>query len=680
MGRATFAAAALLLCASGAHGVAQGVSPVQKVIALLDENKMKIAADLAAEEKEMAAYATFCDDELTEKGYAIKTATRSILDLKASIEDGEARTQELEAEVAQLGTEMAAKEKQLAGADAERGAGNSNFKKTEGELLTSVDELERAIVQLKKGESFLQTSGAKHDVQARIRAALAAIGRIVDASSVEGHSQKALAGLLQTAKDDGNDDLSLTQAAASGAGTGDILEKIEEMKEKAEDGLSDARNAEMKAQHSYDMMAQSLNNAIKVSKEKLSAAKSGISTATEEMGKATGELTETEKSKKSDEVYVESLTQECEQTKAAWAERQASAKEEMEVIEKAKGILADRVKVLVQFGGKTSSHSTMKAAHLDEDGDSVREADARSRVVAKLKDLSHRFHSFALMEMVSAAGADPFEKIRGLIEDMIAKLLNEANEEATQKAFCDEEMGKSKSAKEDKSMKFDKLTARIEKATTTKAELEGSVKDLEAEIAALDAGNAEATKLREEERSSYLVASKDFKDAAEAVSEAIAMLKEYYEGALLQTGAHAARAPSFGGAKSDAAHVIISILEMSGEDFEKLYMESEQAEAMAVEDYKKLMQENAVSKTAKQAEIKGAQSEIKSLDVAIKNGEEDADTTSKELDAILSYMDKLKPQCETKEMSYAEKKSRREAEIEGLKEALSILSGEIPGL
>merc|ERR1719450_1075959 len=135
------------------------------------------------------------------------------------------------------------------------------------------------------------------------------------------------------------------------------------------------------------------------------------------------------------------------------------------------------------------------------------------------------------------------------------------------------------------------------------------------------------------------------------------MLKEYYEGALLQTRAHAERAPSFGGAKSEASHVIISILEMSGEDFEKLYMESEQAEAMAVEDYKKLMQENAVSKTAKLAEVKGAESEIKSLNVAIKNGEEDADTTSKELDAIISYMDKLKPQCETKEMSYAEKKS-----------------------
>ena len=41
-----------------------------------------------------------------------------------------------------------------------------------------------------------------------------------------------------------------------------------------------------------------------------------------------------------------------------------------------------------------------------------------------------------------------------------------------------------------------------------------------------------------------------------------------------------------------------------------------------------------------------------------------------------AYLDKLKPQCESKAMSYEEKVARREAEIDGLKEALSILEGQ----
>merc|ERR1719161_2134966 len=175
---------------------------------------------------------------------------------------------------------------------------------------------------------------------------------------------------------------------------------------------------------------------------------------------------------------------------------------------------------------------------------------------------------------------------------MIAKLLNEANEEATQKAFCDEEMSKSKETREEKVATIDKLTARMDKAATTKAELEQSVKELEAEIAALDKGVSEATKIRTEEKATYEKSSADFKQAAEAVNEAIRVLKEYYEGALIQTSSKKGTKtgqPDFGGAKSDAAHSIISILEMSEEDFTKMYMDAETTEAEAVTQYKKLM-------------------------------------------------------------------------------------------
>merc|ERR1719169_265942 len=130
--------------------------------------------------------------------------------------------------------------------------------------------------------------------------------------------------------------------------------------------------------------------------------------------------------------------------------------------------------------------SVTKKGDDDADDDS-KDAVMRKRVVNKLKDLSHEFKSYALMEMVSVASSDPFEKVRGLIEQMIEKLVTEANEEATQKAFCDEETTKSKKAQAEKSMTADKLTSRIDKASTTKAGLEQSVKELEAEIAALDA-------------------------------------------------------------------------------------------------------------------------------------------------------------------------------------------------
>merc|ERR1719230_1686154 len=105
---AVFAVACLFGVASSAN-----VSPVQKVIELLEDNKVKITNDLAAEEKEMSEYAEFCDSESSEKGYAVQTADRKILDLGATIEGCETKIPGLESDVASLGSDVAAKNKQL---------------------------------------------------------------------------------------------------------------------------------------------------------------------------------------------------------------------------------------------------------------------------------------------------------------------------------------------------------------------------------------------------------------------------------------------------------------------------------------------------------------------------------------------------------------------------------------
>jgi len=104
--------------------------------------------------------------------------------------------------------------------------------------------------------------------------------------------------------------------------------------------------------------------------------------------------------------------------------------------------------------------------------------------------------------------------------------------------------------------------------------------------------------------------------------------------------------------------------------------EAEADESSAQEAYDKLTQENAVAKAAKAGDVKGKTNELKQLAVALGNYKENKEATVGELDAVLQYLDKLKPQCETKVMSYAEQKAKREEEISGLKEALTILSGE----
>merc|ERR1719359_1340162 len=193
---------------------------------------------------------------------------------------------------------------------------------------------------------------------------------------------------------------------------------------------------------------------------------------------------------------------------------------------------------------------------------------------------------------------------------------------------------------------------------------------IQEQTAEMDAAQAEATSLRSKENEEFLKASKDYKDSAEAVANAISVLQEYYSsGSFAQVN----EAPELGGAKTDIAETIMSMLEVAESDFTTLLAESEASEKEAQANYDKLTEQNTITKTANTKEVEGKEANIKSEETSLLNYKEDFATTGKELDAVLAYLDKLKPQCETKVMSYAERVAKREAEIEGLKEALEIL-------
>lgn len=667
-----------------------GGSPVQKVIELLDDMKAKIEKDLAAESASMEEFLSFCDGETKEKMFAMKTSDTTIADLSAVVQESKATIAAMEDSVAELGSLISAKEKELAEATAVREGENADFVSAEKELVKSVDSCSRAATALSKGLSFAQIRGKKRSaarIQKELDAVKNALETIMSAAWIDADSHKKLSAFLQqTQSDSSNDDLSLSnyhgqpqaKEVAYESKSGVIVEMIKEMQKKVEGELSALRKKEMEAVHGFKMIEQNLLSEIANSKEKLAADSASSAAAAEAQSKAEGELVNVQKTKAADADYAKTLRTDCETKANEWEAKEKSAKEEMGALVKAKGILADGVKAMfVEI--KSQTHRLRADEVWDED----QMSDVRDQVSGKLSKLGRKLHSFALMQLAEVAKADPFAKVKGMIEEMIAALLKQAEEEATQKAFCDEEMGKSKKSQADKTSKLDKFTARVDKAMSGKAELEEAVKTLEGEIAEIDKATAEATKIRTAENEENVAAMKDFKDSADAVVSALGVLKSFYEGgafiqlssrttSMAKARAHMKAKAKFG---NDAASGIMSILEVAEEDFTTLYAETETAENEAADAYESLMTENKVSKATKQAELKGKISEIKGLTTSLEQSKEDQASTSEELDAVLAYIDKLKPQCETKVMSYEEKVAKRNAEIEGLKEALSILSG-----
>merc|ERR550537_2145973 len=292
----------------------------------------------------------------------------------------------------------------------------------------------------------------------------------------------------------------------------------------------------------------------------------------------------------------------------------------------------------------------------------------KARALRSIEQLGRRLHKTALVALAYRAASDPFVKIRGMVEDMIAKLLQEAADEATQKAFCDKEIGESTASKQDKQGKLEKVNARLDKAESSSATLMEQVTTLSKEVAENDAAMAAATEVRQKEKAAFMIVEKDLSESQEACAAATEVLREYYEGAsLLQVGSKTGT-----DAEGDGSG-ILGVLEVAESDFAKGLSEARTVEQEAQSEYGKLAQDSKMLKMTKEMEIKGKQSEIKSLKTTVTDLSSDKEGLSGELDAVLAYLDKLKPQCETKGPTYAERKAAREQEIEGLKSALEIL-------
>merc|ERR1719265_865466 len=315
-----------------------------------------------------------------------------------------------------------------------------------------------------------------------------------------------------------------------------------------------------------------------------------------------------------------------------------------------------------------------------------RSDEPRLRAADFLEEQGHKLNSVGLAQLAVRFrnAADPFSKVKGMIQDMIDRLIKEEAEEASHKAWCDDEIAESTKSRDQKIEKVDVLTTRIDKATAAVAKLSSDVATLQKEIAEMNKAEKEATEQRHAEHAEFMAATKDYAEALEGLSQAIQVLTDYYgakggEALLLQ-----ARQPEFSGPvfeggyanKAEGASGIIGILEVAQSDYSKMDAEAKADEAESAKEFEKMVNDNAVSRATKEQDVKGKSAEIARLQDAL--GEMQADRTSqqKELDAVLTYIEKLRGACQVQPMSYEERTKRRRAEIEALQEALEILAGE----
>merc|ERR1719424_1806044 len=288
---------------------------------------------------------------------------------------------------------------------------------------------------------------------------------------------------------------------------------------------------------------------------------------------------------------------------------------------------------------------------------------ARKENSVELAQLASRMAS--AVRFASAGNADPFTKVKGLISDMISKLEADAQGDASHKAYCDKETSEATAKKTEKVALVSKLSTSIDSMNAKAAKLKEEVGNLNNQLAQLASSQAEMDKIRGDEKGLYTKNHAEMKQGVAGVPKALSVLRDYY----------AAEGKSHSSADG-AGSGIIGMLEVVESDFSKGLAEMEVVESTAATDYDRVSKQNEIARTMKGQDSKYKAKESAGLDKSVSETSSDLESTQAELDAIMEQLDKLAKMCVAKAEPYAERKARREAEMAGLKEALTILEGE----
>jgi len=308
--------------------------------------------------------------------------------------------------------------------------------------------------------------------------------------------------------------------------SGGIVETMQDLYEKGEAQLEEARQTETKNLRAFEMMAQGLKDEIKYANQDLDKAKKNLAASAEAKATAEGDLAVTSKDLDEDNKALSTLHQDCMSGAEDFEQETKSRGEELHALATAKKVIQEAT-----AGAASQSYDFLQTS-MSSGADL-----AKYEALRFVRDLAKNQKSAVLAQLASrmamairtsSGSGDPFAKVKDLIRDMIEKLLKDAQADATEKAFCDKEMAETEAKKADKEAAIEKLSTQIDAQSAKSAQLKEEVATLQKELAELARAQAEMDKLRAEEKAAFDKNSAEMKKGINGVQLALKVLNDYY--------------------------------------------------------------------------------------------------------------------------------------------------------
>jgi len=280
----------LLACPIEAYSLKEGVTPIQKVVTMMQEMYAKGKQEKHDESVRFSTYTEFCKNTNDFKTKAIAHGDAEMERLAADIQKAESDATQLGKKIAELSANVDAWEADLAGATAVRKTDRTDYMAAHKDYSESVDSLDRAISQMKtqthdrkQGETLLQQ--------------VAVLDRVPAAA------KRVIASFLATDQEISQDPMSVSapQANAYEFQSGGVIQMLDKLKDKFQDERNTLEKEELNSKHAFTMQAQELHDQMDEANKDISSSQQQKAGREQDAADAKGDLADTTATRKEDQ-------------------------------------------------------------------------------------------------------------------------------------------------------------------------------------------------------------------------------------------------------------------------------------------------------------------------------------------------------------------------------------------
>jgi chromosome segregation ATPase len=656
----------LLACATGsavhAYDSQNNANPIRKVVNMLQMMQKKVEAEGEKEKELFDKFMCYCKTSGGDLSKAIAENEQKAGELPSQVEEAESSLVQLKEDLKKAQTDRAAAKAAMAEATAIREKEAATFAKESAELKTNIAAITKAVGALEKGASgsFLQTTAAQ-----TLKNLVMNDDKLVDVDRDD------LTAFLSGSTNNG-------YAPQSGAITG----ILKQMGDTMQATLTDLTNTENAAKKTYDELIRAKTDEVDALTASIEDKIKRIGDLGVKIVALKEDLSDAEESLVEDKKYLADLDENCATKEKEWAERSKTRQEELLA-------LADTIKILNDDDALELFKKTLPGAS------SLLQLTARGRnmksqALQLLEDIKsndpsdkHRLDFIMLALHGKKVG---FEKVIKMIDEMVALLKTEQQDDNDKKEYCEMQFDHADDKKKSLERAEGKLTAAIDDAKETIAQLKDEIKSLGEGIVALDKSVAEATENRKEENSDYLTLMASDKAAKELLDFAKNRLNKFYnpklykpEG-LVQVHAHDAPPPppeTFGAysKKSEEGNGVIAMIDTLIKELDTEMTEAETEEKLAQEESEEMMSESAKKRASDSKSLADKEAQKGDLEAELVKLGDEKKATIKELMATEEYIGQLHAECDWLIKFFDVRKEARSGEIDALGKAKAVLSG-----